>query len=126
MYKDGGVWRAKWHVSENTNANAVASSFIIAACMQGGSSVIKFPSSASSTLYAESELSNKTFSDPELLKKSIQGHDTQLVYGIDLLLVNSNANSSNDEEKVNNTSSNLTLASCSFYENIIEIWDVCI
>ena len=94
--------------------------------MQGGSSVIEFPSSPSSTLYDESEISSKSFSDPELLKKSIQGHDTQLVYGIDILLANNNASSSNDEEKINNTSSNLTIASCSFYENIIEIWDVCI
>ena len=114
-------------MSENTHVNAVSSSFIVAACMQGGSSVIEFPSSPSSNLYDESEISSKTFSDPELLKKSIQGHDTQLVYGIDILLVNNNASSSNDEEKINNTSStNLTIVSCSFYENIIEVWDVCL
>lgn len=109
MFVAGGVWRVKWilHPDKGT--------YIVAACMHGGCTLIEtndIPDSVispcpSHTKYMYNfENSNKT-----------------LVYGIDILSIR--RNEGDDVSNILNNSSHVfNIVNCSFYENIIQIWDV--
>lgn len=94
----GGVWRTKWFCAETESS----ADFLITANMQGGARIYN--------------LSNPS----ELIctvKKTVEFGDSsnssQLMYGIDLLRHKNSSNSSAHQFDV---------ASCSFYENLVQIW----
>jgi hypothetical protein len=115
----GGVWRTKWNILSDT------SSCLFLSCMQGGSSVIEY-----------------SHSDGKLKIKAthLDSHPKHLAYGIDIIhaktkiLTDSTPSiigfSSHSEEGDRSTSNRtfnaVTLASCSFYDNLVQIWDACL
>lgn len=123
----GGVWRTKWNIISDK------SSFLFLSCMQGGSAVIEFDNILNT---CELKILHKNESTPP-----------HLAYGIDIIgtrtSTQENSRQSESENKDirdiidkcteldgENTdffpllSREFTVATCSFYDNLIQIWNV--
>ena len=141
----GGVWRAKWALIPNNWASFNKSSmdlvgsskestsatgpefrtFVTCAMMQGGCGVFEVDISSDGDHHqpAISSLKTKyTYTDA--------ASTNHLSYGIDVLAVDSSIAADRDafsrrDSKRNSADLSFTLASCSFYEDIIDIWKTC-
>ena len=95
------MWRAKWSPSQVEGVD-----YLVTASMQGGSRVYQLHSS----------VSDDTDSIKYALSHAIEQRDDRnsnhLAYGIDVL----HRLPDNESKEV------LTLASCSFYDNLVQVW----
>lgn len=120
----GGVWRTKWNMINGK------SSFLFLSCMQGGSAIVEY-NHKNSTCEIKVKHTDKTNSN-------------HLAYGIDIIGARRSRNET--ENKIENENGNeyqnentslkppygfansnfdtiVTIASCSFYDNLVQIWD---
>ena len=109
----GGVWRTKWNILDDS------SSFIFLSCMQGGSSIVEYDG-------ANSICAVK-------IQQRDENNDNHLAYGIDIInvaplqgLESSNLGEYSEKTVTDVLSSRaltVTVASCSFYDNLVQVWD---
>ena len=108
----GGVWRTKWNMVDDK------SSFLSLSCMQGGSAIAEYNHESSACVIRA--------------KHGDNSNDNHLAYGIDVIKVTSLQTKPADrhvESKVvaydtKRICRRFTVASCSFYENLVQVWDV--
>ena len=98
----GGVWRTKWNIISDK------SSYLFLSCMQGGSAIVEYDHSTCESLLKVSHTD-----------KSAPNH---LAYGIDIIGAKSQKESSPNSVRTNLFTA--TIASCSFYDNKVQVWDV--
>ena len=107
------MWRTKWNVLNDK------SSFLFLSCMQGGSTIVEYDG-VSTTCEVR-------------VKQRDEKNDNHLAYGIDLInIVPSNGieHSSLEEHSAGTKTEHpsrrnltVTVASCSFYDNLGQVWD---
>jgi hypothetical protein len=93
------VWRVKWITLPS------GCCYLAAACMHGGSALID----------ASSMMDPTAASSSRVYRHFDASNEKTLVYGIDLI---------SSPESATTESSQFTFASCSFYENKVQIWDL--
>jgi WD40 repeat protein len=108
----GGVWRIKWFNAPDGN-----NSFMVAACMHGGTNIYMVDRSddtnisvAAPVIHMHKPLT-QTAAHPSDVVAVSKG---ELSYGVDII----------DIRKTNESTVSVQIASSSFYQNIISIWSV--
>lgn len=107
------MWRTKWNVLSDK------SSFLFLSCMQGGSAIVEYDGT------------NTTCEVK--VKQRDEKNDSHLAYGIDLInFIPSNGiehssledrSAGKKTEYPSRRALTVTVASCSFYDNLVQVWD---
>ena len=107
------MWRTKWNIIDDK------SSFIFLSCMQGGSSIVEYDGLSSTCTVSAKQQDEK--------------NDKHLAYGVDVINISriqGSRSPSLEEHSVgtktdvrNSRALTVTVASCSFYDNLVQIWD---
>ena len=114
----GGVWRIKWYLFKTVNKDF---ELLLTANMQGGCKLYQFFVDEKEIEYDEfSTVVVKDHQIYENIKLDVSLSDqsnvnTQLAYGVSLLSC---------EEKDEDKSLILNIASCSFYDNLLQLWKI--
>ena len=116
----GGVWRIKWKclptardVDSVGNNDIGTNSYLGLACMHGGSAIYKINCSDSSEILTREEV---------ISVQQDSSNEERLVYGMDWLQLE--ANSSDEVCGIDGTENiKWRVATCSFYDNAVQIWD---
>ena len=98
---EGGVWRVKWHPDQRRSCD------LLTACMHSGFKIVRFSSSIISTTLLGTQ--NETDHEGNVIK-TFDKHES-LAYGVDWSY--SSENESGDS----------TIASCSFYDHMLHVWE---
>jgi hypothetical protein len=116
----GGVWRIKWYSFKTINKNY---EILLTANMQGGSRLYQFFNDDNNNIIedklTEESINTNSLNLYENTKETVilvdQSHqETQLDYGISLL----------DCFNESNKFLELKIVSCSFYDNLVNLWNV--
>lgn len=114
----GGLWRVKWLVPEGC-----PHSYLVLACMHGGCRVsrIKF-----THLTGDDNRDKWAVREESFVQHKDSRNPQHLAYGVDVLSCTAVAESSQAEAESEGGDAlhkyKLELASCSFYDNLIQLW----
>jgi diphthine methyl ester acylhydrolase len=102
----GGVWRIKWATSKSRTWDH-PSDLLAVASMQGGSGIYRWENSTQVI---------------ETLDQQVDSNPNRLVYGIDWLFCET-SEAEEGEAKGAKTQCHWKIATCSFYDNLVQIWN---
>lgn len=111
------MWRTKWNILHDK------SSFLFLSCMQGGSTIVEYDGISKTSIAR--------------IQQKDEKNDNHLAYGIDVINIKplKDPESFHQEEHSLKTKKEgdrdfsgsrgltVTVASCSFYDNLVQVWD---